>query len=261
MRVRTSGALIALAAGLLAGSVPPVAAQESVEPLITDRPDFTESPQNVPKGRYQLEGGYTYSRTGAVKQHDLGEILLRIGSGERTEVRVGLSSYSWIRGPGTDTSGFQDTSIGMKFHLADGSEAFDFARPAMGVIVQTTLPTGNDAFGANALQPEAVFSLAWDLNERWSMATNLNYGSMVEDGDRFGEFSGSLSFAASWNEKWGSFFEVFGFAPESRPNTSYFNTGVTYLVHNDYQLDFRVGTGLNGQNNDYFIGVGAARRW
>ncbi|MBW3624064.1 MAG: transporter [Armatimonadetes bacterium] len=261
MKLQTSYVGLVIAAVSLAAALP-CRAQEG-EPLITDRPDFTESPQSVPKGRLQLEGGYTFTRTGAVKQHDVGELLLRVGTGARSELRLGFSSYSWLESPGGDASGFQDTSLGVKFYLAEGSEAFDFARPSIGLILETSLPTGNDVFGEDALQPEAKLLFGWDLNERWSMASNLNYGLPVENGERFGQFSGSLTFGLSLNEKLGSYFEYFGFVPgsEGGPNAHYVNTGLTYLVHNDLQLDFRVGKGLNGIGNDYFIGAGAARRW
>ncbi len=41
----------------------------------------------------------------------------------------------------------------------------------------------------------------------------------------------------------------------------YLNGGATYLINSDYQLDARVGRGLNGVSNDYFVGFGAARRF
>ncbi|MFQ5990494.1 MAG: hypothetical protein ACE5K9_11330 [Candidatus Methylomirabilales bacterium] len=34
------------------------------DPLVTDRPDFTESTETVAPGRFQIEAGYTFSRPG-----------------------------------------------------------------------------------------------------------------------------------------------------------------------------------------------------
>ena len=45
-----------------------MAAQEvesdDIGPLVTDRPDFTESAVGVPIGRVQIEAGYTWTRKG-----------------------------------------------------------------------------------------------------------------------------------------------------------------------------------------------------
>src|SRR5262249_30520623 len=53
------------------------------EPLVTDRPDFTESPTTVGAGVIQLETGYTFTSdaSGGVRtaDHSFPEILLRIG--------------------------------------------------------------------------------------------------------------------------------------------------------------------------------------
>ena len=50
-------------------------AQESVpEALVTDRPDFTESTETVKPGRFQLEGGYTFTRIGSNKRTHAGRV-------------------------------------------------------------------------------------------------------------------------------------------------------------------------------------------
>ncbi len=70
------------------------------EALVTDRPDFTESTETVKLGRFQLEGGYTFTRIDNNKEHTLGELLLRIGARQRLELRIGISSYALTRSPG-----------------------------------------------------------------------------------------------------------------------------------------------------------------
>src|SRR3972149_2072098 len=53
------------------------------EPLVTDRPDFTESTVTVGLGGVQLEMGYTYTRDeasgGNTTEHPFPETLLRVG--------------------------------------------------------------------------------------------------------------------------------------------------------------------------------------
>jgi len=234
------------------------------EPLVADRPDFTESPETVAPGRFQLEAGYTFTRSGDDKQHALGEVLLRIGLWQQIELRLGGNSYDWLDSPDGDADGFEDISLGVKIKLVDGSEHFDLTRPSIGVVVNTTLPTGADDIGEDEPQPEFVLALAWDLSERFSLGSSLIYAYASEDGDRFHQFSGSLALEYQLTERWGTYIEYYGIVPETDngPNTSFFNGGFTYLVTNNLQLDARVGVGVfNAPSPDYFTGVGVSWRW
>jgi hypothetical protein len=236
----------------------------AAEPLVTDRPDFTESPETVAPGRFQLEAGYTFTRRGDDKQHALGELLLRIGLWQQIELRLGGNSYVWLDSPDGDADGFEDLSLGVKIKLLEGSERFELTRPTVGVIIATTLPTGADDIGEDEPQPEFVLAMAWDLSERFSLGSNLNYAYASEDGDRFHQFSGSLVLGYQLTERWGTYIEYFGFVPESDdgPNTSFFNGGFTYLINDDLQLDARIGVGaFNGRSPDYFTGAGVSWRW
>ena len=57
-------------------------------------------------------------------------------------------------------------------------------------------------------------------------------------------------------------FEYFGAYPAGEHDSeNYLNGGVTYLINNDLQLDGRVGYGLNGRDDDFFVGFGTAVRW
>jgi hypothetical protein len=47
-------------------------------PIITDRPDFTESTDIVPKGKYQAEFGYTFNKFDKTESHSFRELLIRI---------------------------------------------------------------------------------------------------------------------------------------------------------------------------------------
>ena len=124
------------------------------EPIVTDRPDFTESSDTVPFGRMQLEGGYTFSRVGTLREHAFGELLLRIATGRRTEARIGINSHIWNHGAGA-SRGFEDTTLGMKVRLCPGSETFNLLRPTTALILETTIPTGSSAFSGREMQPGA----------------------------------------------------------------------------------------------------------
>jgi hypothetical protein len=247
---------------LLASSGWCVAQGSGSEPLVSDRPDFTESPETVPAGRFQVEAGYTFSKRGKDEEHALGELLLRIGLMPDVELRLAGNSYVWLNSPSGDAQGFEDMSVGVKIKLVEGSG--ELTRPEVAVIVATSLPTGDDDFGEDGSQPGIKLALAWDLSERISLASNLNYTYASTGGDRFHQFSGSLSLGYRLSERWGCYIEYFGFVPEREngPNASFFDGGLTYLINDNLQLDARVGIGVfNAESPDYFTGFGVSWRY
>jgi hypothetical protein len=250
----------ALALALAALTAAPVVSQEdeTVEPLVTDRPDFTESAAIVRKGRTQVESGYTFTDSGDEESDAIGEVLLRIGVSERFELRVGLNSYVSVdNGAGDGPSGFEDPALGLKVNLGDG----DGKVPAAALIVGTTLPVGSSEIGVDDAQPGAVLSLAWELTDKAGLGSNLG-GRYASDGDdRFTEWSGSLALGRSFTGSFGGYVEWYGFSSSGGgPDTHFLNAGLTRLVGPDLQLDARVGAGLNSAADDYFVGVGLSWR-
>lgn len=236
-----------------------------VGPIVTDRPDFTESPQTVPAGMVQAEGGYTFARAGSVSSHSVGEGLARIATGARTELRVGVNSYGITSAPGARVTGIEDASIGGKVAISAGAERFAPLRPAVALIVATSLPTGGSAYGSSDYQPEAKLVVGYTLTERLAWTSNLNYAYASEGGRRFDQASVSTSFGFSVADRVGSYAEFFSFMPESRggPAVNYVNGGVTYLFSSNFQLDGRIGRAVGSGASDagYFAGVGISRRW
>jgi hypothetical protein len=233
---------------------------KSDELLVTDRPDFTESAEAVPAGRVQIEFGYTFDRVGREKLHSLGEVLARVGILEKTELRIGINSYSLSRSPGANLSGFQDASLGFKIKLLEGAAKYGLGIPHIALLGGTTLPLGSDDFGEDEWQSDVKLAAAWDLSERFGLSSNVNFSSLSEDGDRFNQFSGSIAIGYALTEKTGCYLEYYGFVPdtENSSNTNFFNGGFTHLVSENFQLDIRGGIGLNGIEPEYFAGIGAA---
>lgn len=233
------------------------------DPLITDRPDFTESAQTVPAGMTQVEGGYTFGRAESITSQSVGELLARISIGPAAELRVAVNSYSTAAGDGTRVSGLEDASLGAKFHLATGATTFDLFRPDLALIVATSVPSGSSAYGESEWQPDAKLVVGWTLTDRLAWTSNLNYTYASEDGERFSQPSWSTSFGYSLTERVGTFAEYFRIMPESRGagGSGYLNGGATYLFSPDFQFDARIGRAAGGAAEGYFAGIGLSRRW
>jgi len=130
------------------------------EPLVTDRPDFTESSSTVGRGLLQLEGGFTFAEfEGGAEVTTLGEVLARWGVAPKLELRFVLPIYAWERGSGDDRSGFTDSAVGLKYELAQGLGSGLIGGMEAALIASTTVPTGGAAFGSSSWQPVGVLCL------------------------------------------------------------------------------------------------------
>jgi hypothetical protein len=236
------------------------------EPLVTDRPDFTESTLAVPLGRVQVEAGLTFTRDGAgegdhAETFEAPEVLLRIGLVRGFELRLGAPNYAWEDDGSATLDGLTDMGVGFKLELGEQ----DGARPSLAVLGELSIPTGDSEFTSDEVDPTLIIAWAYDLGDSgWSVAGNLGASSLSDgSGDRFEEFTSSLALGIPLADGFGAYAEYYGFyrhdagaGPEH-----YFNTGVTYLINNNTQLDFRVGAGLNGRADDFFTGAGVSFRF
>jgi len=240
----------------------PSAAENEAPPLVTDRPDFTESVLTVPRGGIQLEFGYTFSEDGGAKNHALGELLIRAGLGERVELRVGLNS--WVRHDGADcTDGLEDSYLGAKFQLLDAPDEPGRLRPGVALLLGTSLPTGSDGFGEDDLQPDITLAAAWDLNQRSSISTNIGYASISEADERQDELFGSLAYGYGLSDSVGCYIEYYQFlhTANGADDPGFLNGGFTWLARDDFQFDWRAGYQLTGEGREFFIGIGGSWRW
>lgn len=243
-----------LLAAFLAAS--PLAGQgdgETADPMVTDRPDFTESTSAVQ--RIQLEAGYTLDRTAGAEVHTLGEALLRLPATRDVEVRLGLSSYRWADAvAGAD--GFTDSSVGLKVRAGEGGPSP--VLPSVAFLAGTTVPLG-DASPAG-LQPFTTLAFGWDLGPRLGLGANLGAAYLDAGRERYEEYSGSLALGVDAGGGLGVFLETYGFRPVGRPSTAFVDGGFTLGLTPDAQVDARVGTGVEGPAQDLVFGVGLSLR-
>ncbi len=86
------------------------------------RAQESESAQTVPRGVVQIEGGAGFARANSERETSLGNALVRVGLDPKTEVRIGVPSYVFLRGAGR-ASGFGDGFIGIKRTLFGDQKA------------------------------------------------------------------------------------------------------------------------------------------
>lgn len=235
--------------------------------LETDRPDITEGTQTVTKGHLQLEGGYTFEYDDESGQktdsHTLPELLIRVGLLDDLEFRFAWEGYIENKFETTDGNsnqeGISDIVVGFKHKMYESTPL----HPSLAFILETSLPTGDNDFGADELQPSFKLLWAYDLPKDLSIAGNINFDFPVEENTRY--YSQGITLALGYAiDQIGMYGEYFGEFPSSEaPDSSslhLLNGGFTYAVSDNFQLDIRAGFGLNDEAPDFITGVGFAIR-
>lgn len=258
--------------GLLAlGGLAPITAraQTGAPPLITDRPDQTESAVVVPRGSFQLElgGAHVFDRPGSgasTRLVNLGAALLRIGVARPLELRVGFAGWHRAEPDGAPVlHGFGDLDLGAKLVLAEGA---GFS-PAVAVMGAVTVPTGHEAFRAAGLDPAFRVSLSHELPG--GLGLGYNAGALwTTQGDLAGNESlrtdllYTLTLARGLTERLGAFVEGFGVVgvSDGQPAWHALDAGFTLALRANLQLDASAGIGLNEAAEDWFVGAGISVR-
>lgn len=240
------------------------------EPLVSDRPDFTEASTTVGARVAQLEMGYTYFFDAAgddfTKSHSAPEMLWRVGLlADWLEFRI---AYNYIDettrtgGVTTRVNGSDDLYLGFKIGLTPQEGVL----PEMALMPQMRVPSGAAEVTAGEVLPGVNWLYGWDINDWLSTAgsTQINQALDDETTGTYYQLAQSWTVGYSLTDKLGAYTESFAFFPsgaESAKPEYYFDGGFTYSVTNDLQLDIRGGVGLNAAAADYFVGSGFVKRF
>jgi hypothetical protein len=225
------------------------------DPIVTDRPDFTESAVVVPFRWFQLETGFTYqnSRSGSVL--GLPEALLRYGMCRRTELRLGLPSHGRFSSASLTTTGFSDTYVGVKHQIGPFSDGSDFA-----LIPAVTLPSHDSPFSSGSLDPEIKICWARGIGSKWSLSV-MSYGLWTTDASgRVLSFQQTASFGRELSERLGVFFEYAGTFTKRANEEHVAHVGFAYRPTPDQQFDIHGGITMNGDRSPFIAG-GYSVRW
>ena len=248
----TSCSFLLLAAGSVA----------QAEPLVTDRPDATESSSVVAPRFAQFEVGLTTGDDADGESFtQSGGSLLRVGLIEEWELRLGWDGYQ----DGPVGAGAGDGLLGFKYRIAP--EVREKFLPETALLVHTTVPWGADDFSSDKFDPSFLLAFSHTLNDRWSLGYNLGAelatSEKANGGDTTlasGLYSVALGYGAT--EQLGFFIEVFGDVGLSAETSSTsLDGGLTWLFSDDSQLDLFVGTGLDDDADDWFLGLGYSIRF
>lgn len=217
-------------------------------PLVTDRPDFTESPVPVPQGSVQLETGLTLAHADGLRTSSGPEALLRWGPSAGFEIRIQSPDYV-DAGP---EDGFTDLGLGVKVQLGR------FASWDVGSIASVTLPTGHEALSTGKPEPQLTVAAARDVAEEWSLGMQV---SATKPGDVGGvHLLSTLVVGRALGESVGVFAELAADRDPGGSGAALFHGGFTFGLAPAVQLDLHGAVGLSGNAPDSVVGIGFSTR-
>jgi hypothetical protein len=225
------------------------------DPIVTDRPDFTESAVVVPVRSIQVEAGVTSSWVDRTKALSLPEVLVRVGVSDQVEARIGLPSWNFLDSATGSASGFDDLYLGAKIQLGPCG-AWDLA-----LIPAIYLPVGAVEFRSEKAAPELKVAYATELDGRTSLSAMTSGLWLTESGKRVVDWGQTVSLGIALDPKTAMFLEYAGtFRDKARP-THIAHAGFTFKLSPDRQWDIHFGMSLSGGRRDPFLGFGYAQRF
>jgi hypothetical protein len=245
--------------------------------IATDRPGFSDTAALVPRGRFQIEGGYTftYDREGKrrVQDHQMPEIAFRTGLTDWLEFRAKWNGYSYsevldvVRSrDGRRVSrkdhvdGGSDLNLGFKMPLLSA----DHGAPLnLSIIPSLYVPTGSGSKSANNVVPEIKFPWNYAVYDRITL-----FGSIlgrVQDGSNGQFYQTAVTLGAGYAmTDWMTLYtEYFGVYPAIRNEdcSHLLSAGPIFRITDNLSVDVRVAAGLNEQAPDFQTSIGFGIRY
>jgi hypothetical protein len=228
-------------------------------PISTSRLGVAKSTGTVTRGVVQLEAGYSRGHQDGRTRETLGETLLRVGVGPRTEARLGLPSYQRTVTAAATVEGLGDPVVAVKHRLHDLAGGL----PAVAVTLASTVPLGADGVGAGAFQPEVGLSTEWKLPAGFRALVLGSFRDAVAAGDRFGQTTRAAGARRALSDRTLGQAEYIHVASTraGAADVDQLRAGAALRVTSNLQLDGWAARSTAAGVHELLFGVGFAHRW
>lgn len=223
-------------------------------PIVTDRPDVTNSSLVVPQGSFQSENGINFSQQHSTHEFDGTNSRLRWGIAPCLEFLIDLPTYfAAVRNP--LNSGFTNVAPAVKWQISPVPGKIDLS-----ATLGAGLPTGNKAIAGPGVQPYVQFPWSWELGGGWEVTGMLTNFILPADPSNKLSTETTLVLERELAERAFAFIEYVGHYQAHSGPSYLFNSGGGYRITPTQQIDFHVGIGLNENAPAYIFGVGYSFR-
>jgi hypothetical protein len=241
-------------------------------PIKTDRPTFTPSSSTVGKDTIQLETGYTFTHERGqdvtVESHSYPEANLRFGIlADWLEGRIAqnlASTNTTGLASSVSHTGAADLLLGVKLGLTKQQACL----PETAVILQMSVPTGSSFLTQKEVEPGVIGIYGWEvIKNRLSVSGSLSANRTLDGaGHYYTLFAESLVLDWSLSKQLDAFSECYALTPCGAIDSAtgpqpFFDTGMTFKVTPNLQLDGHAGLGLNHHADEFFAGLGLSVRF
>jgi len=234
---------------------------QSSETIRTARPGQAVGPFTTGQYVFQIQSGYTYGNFEDMDQSgNNGEFtnMLRFGLLENFEIRSTLRVRSdRIENSDGQTSEFGGISfwnVGIRYNILDSDGTY---KPSLGFQTDLKLTAVNKAYRADKVAPRLMLIHGQKISDVFSLTTNWGVSWNGNDNQPTGSYVINISFPLT--SKISGFIENYGQIASGNFENRW-DTGLGYLLNNDFQLDISGGYGKNDQLKDWFIDAGLSWR-
>ncbi|MDP9175223.1 MAG: transporter [Planctomycetota bacterium] len=225
-----------------------------------DRPSVTTGPLTLDAGHVQVEmsfAEYTRDHRTLLEGISVAPMNIRVGILNNAELDVAISPYQYSRTGTADQSqyvgGFGDARIQSKINLW-GNEG---GNTALGIIPFLNVPTAATNIGTGRLQGGLALPFATNLPGEFSFGTTVQFGiDRNSDNTAYGvDILHTATVSHAIVGTLAAYVEYAGIAPSGTGRTyqAFFDSGLTYAISENIQLDLAVNLGLSRSTSDYTV--------
>lgn len=229
------------------------------ETIRTGRPGQAIGGFALGKSVFQMQTGYNFN------QRNVGETetfitsnttVLRLGVTEKIElsglINWQTESYTFEGQNAGNSGGVSNTQFGGRINLSEN----DGWVPTIGFQARVLLKFQSEIYERDELGTKFVLATGNRINDRFSLTTNWAVSWLGNGQNPISLYVVNCSY--SINDKFGTFGECYGRLDDFSAN---FDTGLSYLVNKDFQLDASVGWQGEEGVTDWFVDVGISWRF
>ncbi len=233
--------------------------------LNTDRDAFTPATTTAEPGRVICESSYVWiDNRGTPPTNSFPELLVRIGTGERFEWRLGANYEQGSGGSvvsavevgeaplGDELSSEASVLYGFKLRTTDQ----DGWLPRSAVIVEGFTPVAGDVWGS---EPVATYAFGWESASLWRFDTAIRYAYADSEEGRFDRWMPSVVLRVPVTPRFEVHAEWFGSWSQRLEDDSvrqFVGPGTHLMLTPDLELGCRMGWGISRDSAGYFVDVG-----
>lgn len=220
--------------------------------ISTDRPDQTESATLVGLKSLQLESGILISSANESFANTVRQlvpsILLRYGFSKKIEIRLYQEhETNRFELQNQAISGLKNLQLGLKVLLFEKHES----PTEIAIISHVIVPTGSKNIDQNTFGIINKLAFSHRIGEQLNIGYNLGYDYHGKNSSK-GTYA--LAFGIKLNDAFGIYVEPYGEWESIDKFTNSFDTGLTYLLGKNMQIDLSYGVGLN--HSMHFVSTG-----